>query len=115
MLATITVRKATAELRQHYAKKRGSGVVRGESVFGGRPQQADFGINDVLAAGNLSAMSEQLTATCTEMLEELPDDSLRTIARLRLEGYSSEDIGEQLGVSLATVKRRLSKIRQVWS
>ena len=114
LLATITVQKATAELRKHYAQKRGGGVVRGESVFDGGPQEANFGIHEVMDAGNLPALSEQRTTTCTEMLEELPDDSMRQIARMRLEGSSREEIGEQLGISLATVKRRLSKIRQFW-
>ena len=116
LLATITVRKATAQLRKHYAQKRGGGAVRGESAFAGGANASDsFGINDVMDAGNLPEMSRQLTSTCTEMLEQLGDDSLRTIARMRLEGYSTDEIGEQQGISLATVKRRLNRIRQTWS
>lgn len=116
LLATITVRKATAEVRKHYAQKRGGGAVRGESAFAGGASSSDrMGINDVMDAGNLPAMSLQMTATCMEMLEQLGDDSLRTIARMRLEGYSTDEIGEQQGISPATVKRRLNSIRQIWS
>ena len=49
------------------------------------------------------------------MLAQLEDDSLRSIARMRLEGYSNEEIGNQLSISSATVKRRLSIIRETWS
>ena len=116
LLATITVRKATVELRKHHAQKRGGGAVRGESVFGGGSNESsNWGITEVMDAGNLPAMSMQLTATCTEMLEQLEDDSLRSIARMRLEGYSNEEIGNQLSISSATVKRRLSIIRETWS
>lgn len=116
LLATITVRKATVELRKHHAQKRGGGAVRGESVFiDGANESSNWGINEVMDAGNLPAMSMQLTATCSDMLAQLADDSLRSIARMRLEGYSNEEIGNHLSISSATVKRRLSIIRENWS
>ena len=116
LLATITVRKATRELRRHHAQKRGGGAVRGESVFiGGANESASWGINEVMDAGNLPAMSMQLTATCADMLAQLEDDSLRAIARSRLEGFSNEEIAQRMQISLATVKRRLARIRETWS
>jgi DNA-directed RNA polymerase specialized sigma24 family protein len=116
LLATITVRKATRELRRHHAQKRGGGAVRGESVFiGGANESANWGINEVMDAGNLPAMSMQLTATCADMLAQLEDDSLRAIARSRLEGFSNEEIAQRMQISLATVKRRLARIRETWS
>lgn len=116
LLTTITVRKATAELRKHYAQKRGRGVVRGESVFEAMAPDADhFGINEVMGENNLGMMSEKLSLTCTEMLDQLQDEPLRSIATLRLEGFSSQEIAEKLGVSLATIKRKLARIREIWS
>lgn len=116
LLATITVRKATAQLRKHYAKKRGGGDVRGESVFM-RPGDAseNFGIDQVLDDKQLPEMSLKLAGTCEEMLEQLGDDSLRRIALMRLEGFSNDEIATELNVSLATVKRKLKRIREAWT
>lgn len=116
LLATITVRKATAQLRKHYAEKRGGGDVRSESVFQ-RPgdTSADFGIDHVLDDKQLPEMSLKLAGTCEEMLEQLGDDSLRRIAVMRLEGFSNEEIAGELNVSLATVKRKLKRIREAWA
>ena len=115
LLATITVRKATRELRRHYAAKRGGGGVRGESVFSAAPESEQPGINEVMAADQMANMSQQLTATCREMLEKLPEDSLRELAQLRMAGFSNTEISEKLNVSPATTKRRLAKIREIWS
>ena len=116
LLATITVRKATREWRKHYSQKRGGGEVRGESVFHAAAQQTSgFGINEAMAPDNLPVMSRYLTATCEEMLEVLGDDALKTVAKLRLEGFSNDEISEELQVSRATIKRKLAKIREIWS
>ena len=46
--------------------------------------------------------------------ERLPDDELRQIALSKMEGCTNEEIGVRLGVSLATVERRLALIRKTW-
>ncbi len=116
LLATITVRKATAGLRKHYAQKRGSGAVRGESVFGGFPDaNSEFGINAVLDDRQLPEMSLKLATTCDEMLQRLGEESLRKVAVLRLEGFSDAEIAEKLDCSVVTVKRKMVRIRDKWS
>lgn len=116
LLATITVRKATAQLRKHYAAKRGGGNVRGESVFM-KPDGRDdgFGINNVFDDKHLPQMSIDLAVTCEEMLEKLDDETQRRIALMRLEGHGNENIANALDVSLATVKRKLKRIRELWT
>ena len=116
LLATITVRKATAQLRKHYAEKRGGGDVRGESVFMRPDDDAGrFGIDQVLDDKQLPEMSLKLAGTCEEMLEQLDDDTLLRIAMMRLEGFSNDEIADELNVSLATVKRKLKRIREAWT
>jgi DNA-directed RNA polymerase specialized sigma24 family protein len=48
------------------------------------------------------------------LLGLLDDDSLRQIARLKLEGYTNEEIAERLGIVERTVERRLNRIRRQW-
>ncbi len=117
LLTTITVRKANAQIRRHYAQKRGGGVVRGESVFLDRmaTDQEHYGINQVIDDRNLDVMSGQLIQMCEEKLTMLNDDSLREVAILRLEGYSNDEMAEQLHCSRATIKRKLARIREKWS
>jgi DNA-directed RNA polymerase specialized sigma24 family protein len=52
---------------------------------------------------------------CRRLLEGLPDDELRTIALLRMEGYSNEQIAERLGCGLRSVERKLDRIRKRWT
>jgi RNA polymerase sigma factor (sigma-70 family) len=48
------------------------------------------------------------------LLARLPEDELRTIALRKLEGYTNDEIGEQLALAPATVERRLRLIRKHW-
>lgn len=115
LLATITVRKALAQLRKHYAEKRGGGNVRGESVFvAAGESNTPPGIDWIMDDTNLNEMSSNLLGDCEELISNLPDEILRKIALLKLEGYSNHEIAASLEVSLATIKRKLNRIRQEW-
>ena len=46
------------------------------------------------------------------LLNSLEDELLRKVARLRLEGYTNEQIAGRIGKSVATVERKLSLIRK---
>jgi len=48
------------------------------------------------------------------LFESLGDDSLRRIVCLRLEGFTGEEIAEQLGCNRRTVTRKLELIRETW-
>jgi DNA-directed RNA polymerase specialized sigma24 family protein len=59
----------------------------------------------------LALMDEQQQ----EMFSALPEESQRSVARLRFEGYANEEIAEQLGMSLRSVERKLKVIREIWT
>lgn len=118
LLATITVRKATAQQRKHFTQKRGGGAIRGESVFLNRRQsdkEGGFGLEQVLDDKNIPGLSVQLMRTVEEMLGQLEGDDLRQVALLRLEGHTTAEIACKLDRSTATIKRRLQRIREIWS
>ncbi len=48
------------------------------------------------------------------MLGQLDDEELRRVAMLKMEGYSNEDIAEELDCVTRTVERKLARIRQKW-
>ena len=49
------------------------------------------------------------------LMECLDDDTQRTIAQLKLEGYTNKQVARQLRCSLSTVARKLWLIRSTWS
>lgn len=48
------------------------------------------------------------------LLGKLPEEKQRSIAVLKLEGWTNADIARQLGCPLRTVERKLSVIRALW-
>ena len=48
------------------------------------------------------------------LLDTLPDDELRRIALLKLEGHSNAEIAANIDRSVPTVERRLRLIRDTW-
>ena len=52
---------------------------------------------------------------CRRLLNLLSDDSLRTVAIWKMEGYTNEEIAEKLKCVVQTVGRKLRLIRQLWA
>lgn len=109
LLFCISSRKAGGYLRQQSRQKRGGGKVVGESVFG---EHALGGLEQVPdSKGSLA----QFSVDCQHLLDSLEDDILQTVALLRIEGYSVDEIATRVGLSSRSVERRLNLIRQIWT
>jgi DNA-directed RNA polymerase specialized sigma24 family protein len=48
------------------------------------------------------------------LLSGLREPELRLIAQKRLEGYTNQEIADELQCTLRTVKRKLERIRTYW-
>ncbi len=115
LLFCIARRKAQGYVRHQSRQKRGGGDVRGESVF--LPVDGDSpiaGIDHVADDSPSPFTLAQLTNDCQVLLEMLEDEKLQTIALLRLEGYSVDEIATRMGCAKRSVERRLSLIRSIW-
>lgn len=114
LLTAISGMKSVDQIRRQTAKKRGGVDVRGESIVAGAGASQMGGFDQFVHAEPtpefLAVMDEQQQ----EMFRALPDDSQRNVARLRFEGYSNQEIAEQLGTSLRSVERKLKVIREIW-
>ncbi len=117
LLVTITARKAMKQQRRHFASKRGGGLVQGESVLRPSSPQEDRlgGIDQVLGREPTPELAEMLSEACQQMLNGLDDELLKQIANLKLEGYSTAEIAQQLRCSKRTVERKLERVREKWS
>ncbi len=115
LMLTITENKAKKQLRRELAQKRGAGKNRGDSIFYSSPQSEAGGGFDRFAASEPTPDDVAvLQETMAELLALLTDDE-REIAIMRMEAWSNTDIADRRSLSLATVERRLKKIREKWS
>lgn len=121
LLITLTSRKVHAHLRRQTRQKRGGGNVRGESVFldAGR-DDAQAGLEQMGSAGGEDDtmrpdVRAELAEACEHLLDSLPDEQLREIAVLRMDGYLVDEIAVRLEISKRAVERRLQLIRKTWS
>jgi DNA-directed RNA polymerase specialized sigma24 family protein len=115
LLAKITTRKAINLRAKGLAKKRGSGAIRGDSVFAGkRDDGGDRGFAAVVSHEPTPQFAVEMADQCRRLLERLPQD-LQTIARLKLYGYSNEEIAKEIGRVKRTVDRKLERIRAIWA
>jgi RNA polymerase sigma factor (sigma-70 family) len=102
LLRTITVRKAAMAVRAETSRKRG----------GGAPE-ADIPLDQIRSPEPTPELAAEIAEECSRMLSLL-NEQQRLIAVLKLEGLTNEEIAVRLGVSLATVERRLQAIRACW-
>ncbi len=114
LLTAISSMKAVDQIRRQTAKKRGGTHVRGESIVAGLAGELG-GFDQLLhsepTAEFLAIMEEQRR----DLFEALPDDSQRQVAKMRFDGFSNEEIAEQLGISLRSVERKLKIVREIWT
>jgi DNA-directed RNA polymerase specialized sigma24 family protein len=57
----------------------------------------------------------ELAEEVDRLFDQLADDQLRQIARLKMEGYTNQEIADTIGRAITTVERRLRLIRKTWS
>lgn len=115
ILITVMARKAQAFQQRQAAEKRGDGLVRGDSVFGFTPEGRVGGINSIADPADPHRFVDELLGECRERIESLPDEILRAIAVRRMEGFEVTEIAAELNLSVATIKRKLARIRDLWA
>lgn len=117
LLVVITARKAMYRMRSATAQKRGGGQVQGESAFrgsadGDRSQATS--INQIIGTEPTPEFATELSDESERLLSLLPDEAMRSLALLKMEGYSNKEAAAKLEYGLRTVERRLGLIRQIW-
>jgi RNA polymerase sigma factor (sigma-70 family) len=116
LLVLITKRKAIDLWKRNHQKGQGGGNIRGESALFGPPgsEMDGGGWEQVLGS---DPTPEELTKGAEEvrrLLERLDNQELRSIALWKLEGFTNKEIAAKLDRSLATVERKLDRIRSAW-
>jgi RNA polymerase sigma factor (sigma-70 family) len=115
LVVCITERKARTQLRDQARKKRGAGLVAGESAFIDlRGSDPGAGIDEVAGPAPTPEFAAEMIEAVDRLFDQLDDDDLRRIALHKLEGYTNEEIATKIGCAVPTVKRRLRLIRETW-
>jgi DNA-directed RNA polymerase specialized sigma24 family protein len=115
ILVMLTVRKAADERQSARRQKRGAGRVRGELVFlKGDESGGANGLAQIAGREPTPDFAAEVAERLGQLLQDLGDASLCTIALWKMEGWSNEEIANRLGCGLRTVERKLSLIRRIW-
>jgi DNA-directed RNA polymerase specialized sigma24 family protein len=114
LLVSIADRKASNQRRWESRQKRGGGRVRHGSAPGGGPGSEVDDLAQVVGSEPTPEFAAMVAEEYARRLAGLPDESLRQVARLKLEGYENREIAARLGCGLRTVARRLEVIRWAW-
>lgn len=114
LLVVLSSRKAADQLQREGRGKRGSGKVRGESVFLTPDDLSRVGIDQVIGSEPTPEFVSILAEEFDELLQRLDDDQLRRIALSKLDHHTNEEIRQKENLSLRAVERKLKLIRQIW-
>jgi RNA polymerase sigma factor (sigma-70 family) len=111
LLVTLTINKAINHVRHAGRKKRGGETSLLQNLHG--PELLDQLASNEPAPELVAATAESFERLIS-CLDESGDRDLRTIAILRMDGDSPDEIAGRLGCTVRTVQRKLKTIRAIW-
>jgi DNA-directed RNA polymerase specialized sigma24 family protein len=114
LLVVITGRKVVGLIRHRGRRKRGGGMVVGESALHEGPNASGEGMAQFLGREPSPEIAAELADDHRRLLNALGNDTLRTVAVMRLEGQTTGAISRTLEVSPRSVERKLRLIRDIW-
>jgi RNA polymerase sigma factor (sigma-70 family) len=113
LLLMLTHQKFVDHTRRALRRKRGGGQVRGDSIFQ-QSMDSGRGFNQITDDTLDPQFAVELSEGIELMLSSLGNSTLRSVAMMRLEGYSNEEIAQHLNLSTRSIERKLKQIRAQW-
>lgn len=112
LLVVIAARKVRRRQEYENRRKRGGGGGDLSRIF---TDASDLsGLKRLPSREPTPEFAAEVAETCDALFRHLSDDSLRDVARGKLEGFTNQEIAEQLDIGLRSVERKLHLIRQIW-
>ena len=113
ILVMLTERKAKDQVRRALTRER---IEVGESKFTNPLASTSdpAGVGQLADSEPTPQFAAQVAEEYQRLLDSLGDDTLRKIARWKMEGYTEAEIAKKLGRTTRTVERKLQMIRQRW-
>ncbi len=111
----MTVRKVIDLARHESRKRRGQGRILGTDALGDASADVDTAaFAQAVGVSPDPEFAAVMAEQCGRLLGRLSDPQLQALAIAKMQGYSNEEIAEQLQCSVRTVERRLHLIRKKW-
>ncbi len=111
LLVVITSRKISAQRRYLNREKRGGGAIRGESGFA---EHGGAGINAIAGNQQTPDVLAEVSESCTQLLDALPDDTMKKIVLLKFQGAKNGEVADELKCTRRTIERKLERVRRIW-
>jgi DNA-directed RNA polymerase specialized sigma24 family protein len=83
-------------------------------LWSGDGSEPGAGLNGFAGPEPSPELAAMVVEEYQRLWTRLGDDSLRLVLDLSLEGYTKEEIAEQIGRTVKTVERKLEAIQEVW-
>ncbi|TWT59772.1 ECF-type sigma factor [Rubinisphaera italica] len=115
ILVLMTTHKVIDQIRHTHRERRGSGLVRGDSAFAGLDHNGQNGINQVIGEEPSPEIIVTLAEQKQQLIEQLGDERLKTIAIAKFDGYTNEELAANQQCSIRTIERKVRLIRSLWA
>jgi len=112
LLARITNRTASHQIRWANREKRGGGKIRGDSILTPAGESELGGFDQIAHDDPSPDFMVSMAEECKMILDSLPDDTYRFVVWSRLEGRTNEEIANLLGVTKRSIERKMQLIRE---
>lgn len=103
LLVTLTIRKACHAIRDQRRIKRGGDI-----------GITDIDLEELVGTEPTPVFAAQVAEEFRQILGQLAEPELQTIAIWKMEGFSITEIAQRLGRAPRTIERKLSLIRRIW-
>jgi RNA polymerase sigma factor (sigma-70 family) len=114
LLLSITHQKAVNHIRRENAQKRGSRQTQIETDLAGGREIGGFSLDQLMGDEPTPEFLAMLDEQFERLMNLLRDETLRTIALMRIEGYTMQEVADSLGTALRTIERKAHLIRTRW-
>ncbi len=111
----VLVKRQIADQIQHEGRQRRGGgkIVLDDAALRGDDSQVG-GLDRTPDDGPTPEQEALRAEGLARLFDLLPDETLRVIALLKLEGYTNVEIAHSLDCAKRTVERKLDRIRMLW-
>jgi len=115
LLVTITARKTADQIERARSLKRGGGRLLDEAALDGPdPERRGGGLDQLPGPDPTPEFAAMVAEQYQHLLDLLGDETLRSIAVWKLEGYTVKEIAQRLDRSERMVAYKLELIRLRW-
>lgn len=116
VLMMLTARKASNQRKYHQRQKRGGVILNDASLYLSQLDQVERErIEEKMGAVPSPEFAAEVAEECQRLLVLLGDETLRSVAIAKMDGYTNDEIAGMLQVKTRTIERKLRLIRAVWS